>query len=162
MGKDRCVSDTELPAREILIKAAYKALHFCCLWSFLWANCSRAVIKIAHLTHGLRTLGQLYRLSGSSCCLCLEIEIIFQNFSLCVSTFLSESSDAEDSCKASINKMLPREIAEVVEIVENRAMQQVQQSMTEGPVCEVDEVYDTMEDRSKKAVKTGCGQGQAV
>ena len=33
----------------------HRTLNFCCLWSFLWANCSGAGIKIgflAHLTHG--------------------------------------------------------------------------------------------------------------
>ena len=85
----------------------------------------------------LLLLGQLYGLSGSHCGHCLAIEVIFKNLSLWVSTFLGGSSDAEDSCKANINKMLQREV------VKNRGMQQAQQLMTEGPVYEVDEVYMT-------------------
>ena len=96
-------------------------------------------------------LGQLYGLSGSSCRLCLEIEIIFKNLSLCVSTFLGESSDAEDSCKASINKMLQ------MEVVKNRYIQQVQQSMMESPVYAVDEVYDKIEARREKSVAANLG-----
>ena len=38
------------------------------------------------------------------------------------------------------------------EVVQNRDVQQVQQSMTEGPIYEVDEVCDKIEDRRKKAV----------
>ena len=160
LAKDRCVcvSDTELPVREILINAAHKDPSFLLPLIILWVNCSGAVIKIgflAHLAHGfmdiLLFLGQLYGLSGSSYHLCLETEIIFQNLSLCISTFLSESSDAEVSCKASINKMLQ------MEVVKNRDMQQAQQSLTEGPVCEVDEVYDKLEDRRKKAVAAKLG-----
>ena len=54
--EDRCVSDTELTVREILIKAVHKGPLFCYLWSFLWASCSGAVIKtgfLAHFIHGL-------------------------------------------------------------------------------------------------------------
>ena len=70
---------------------------------------------------------------------------------MCVSTFLGEISDAEDSCKASISEMLQGEV------VKNRELQQVQQLMTEGPVYEVDEVYDKIEDRRKKAVAANLG-----
>ena len=37
-------------------------------------------------------------------------------------------------------------------------MQQVQQSMTEYLVCEVDEVYDKLEDRRKKAAEAKLGE----
>ena len=43
------------------------------------------------------------------------------------------------------------------EVVKNRDMQQVQQSMTECPVYAVDEVYDKIEDRRKKAVAANLG-----
>ena len=51
------------------------------------------------------------------------------------------------------------------EIVKNRDMQQIQQSMTEGPVCEFDGVHDKIEAKRKKegcSSKTGCEQGQAA
>ena len=43
------------------------------------------------------------------------------------------------------------------EVVKDRDIQQVQQSMTEGPVYEVDKVYDKIEDRRKKAVAANLG-----
>ena len=53
--------------------------------------------------------------------------------------FHNESSDDEDSGRPGINKMLQRKA------VKKRDMQQVQQSMTEGPaVHEFDEVYESM------------------
>ena len=69
-------------------------------------------------------LGRLYGLSGSSCHLCLEIEIIFgNNPSSSVSTFHSGSSDDKDSGKAGINKMLQRGV------VKKRVTQQSQLMM---------------------------------
>ena len=106
-----------------------------------------AVIKIgflAHLTHGLWRFYYCWTSCtgfGSGCHLCLEIEIVFRNLSLCISTFLSESSDDEDSGKAGINKVLQQEA------VKKRHTQRLQQSMTEG--SEFDEIYDKIEDRSR-------------
>ena len=144
--------------REILINAVHKypsfLLPLVIFVGQVFRSCDQnRVFSPSHpwIMDILLLLNQLYGLSGSSSRLCLQIQIIFKNLSLCISTFLGMSSDAEDSCEASINKMLQREV------VKNRGMQQVQQSMTESPVYEVDEVYDKIEDRSKKAVAANLG-----
>ena len=91
-----CVSDTELPVRRILFKAGRKGPHLCCFWLYnsvgqLLKSCIHNwVFGPSHpwIMDILLLLGQLYELYSSNCHLCLEIEIIFRNLSLCVSTFL--------------------------------------------------------------------------
>ena len=82
LARDRCVSDNELPVREILfIAACIRALHLCCLWLSLWGNLSRSYVynRVLGPSHPwimdtLLLLGQLYGL--------------FCNLTLCVSIFL--------------------------------------------------------------------------
>ena len=96
------ISDTELPVREILIKAAHKDPSFLC--SFCGPVVQELLPKhdFYSLFHQwiMDTLSLLLleQLHGSSCHLCLEIELIFQNLSFSISTFLGDSSDVEDSC----------------------------------------------------------------
>ena len=128
LAKDSCVSATELPLREILIKAVQKSLSFLLPLVILFVgqlfrSCDQnRVFSPSHswIMDILLLLGQLYGLSGSSCRLCLEIEIIFQNVSLYVSTFLGENSDFEDSCKASSSSTGTEEVnCEAEEVKDN-------------------------------------------
>ena len=81
----------------------------------------------------LLLLGHLYEFSGSSCCLCLKIETIFQNLSLCISTFLSESeSSDDDSVKASINKMLWREVVKKRDIQQRQLQLMMRHKMEQA------------------------------
>ena len=70
----------------------------------------------------LLLLGQVFGLSGSSWYLYLGIEIIFCNLYLCISIFLSESSDDVDSSKAAINKMLQREVVKKRGMIQRQLM----------------------------------------
>ena len=84
LAKDSCVSDTELPVREIFIKAAHKGpsilLPLVIFVGQLFRSCDQNRIFPFHpwIMDILLLLDQLCGLSSSSCCLCLEIEIIFQ------------------------------------------------------------------------------------
>ena len=74
MTKDRCVCDTELPVREILINAAHKGPSFLLpLIIFVdqvFNGCDQTrVFSPSHprIMDILLLLGQLYTVSGSSC-----------------------------------------------------------------------------------------------
>ena len=90
LAKDRCVSDTELLVREILIIAAHKGplflLPLVIFVSQLLRRCDQNKVfssSLPWIVDILLLLGQLYGFSSSSCRLCLEIEIIFQNLFVC-------------------------------------------------------------------------------
>ena len=91
LAKDRCVSDSELPVKEILIKAVRKGPSFLLLLVIFVGQLFRSYDQngvLAHFTHGLWTFcyfwaSCMHGLSSSSCHLCLEIKIIIFKIYLC-------------------------------------------------------------------------------
>ena len=109
LARDRCVSDIELPVREILFNAGHKCPSSWFFVGQLLRSCvHNRVFGLSHpwIMDILLLLGQLFVLSSSNCRLCSEIEIILCNLSLCVFTFLGGNPVFSNTDQININTSL--------------------------------------------------------